>query len=365
MRHLIKRWHVALAFLVALTAASCDMMEEDRDDCPTGLYLTFRYDYNLERADMFNDHVGSVTLYVYDSSDNLVRTYEESNTSVAQPLKDVNYQMHITDLPKGSYRFIALAQQSPYSQTVGSNRAKFVRSGTSTGNSRSSLTVKLDRVFATDGTHYDIVNNALPLDTLWHGMETELVEVSSAKPTYETISLVRDTKRISVTLRELDDPTTMDIGNYDMTITDRNSVILFDNSLDESDLVVYRPIKTWNSDDRTDAIDNEGNSLGSVGRIGHADFMTSRILYHDKIADDGVLTITDKATGSEITALNLPDLLSRLRNSDNLHNYSSQEFLDRGYDYSLSLFLKGGKLSYVTIEISVLGWSQRIQYESL
>ncbi len=350
--------------MVLMSLSSCDMMTEDRDDCPTGLYITFKYDYNLERANMFNDHVGSVTLYVYDTSDRLVRTYEESNSAFSQPLKDVTYKMHLTDLAVGSYRFIALAQQSPYSETLTSGRARFVRSGVETENARTDVTVRLDRVADAAGS-YAIENNALPLDTLWHGMEEKYISVYSDKPTYDTISLVRDTKKINVTLRELDDPTVMDIDKYDMTIIDRNSVILYDNSLDESDYVVYTPHETWNTEDKTDAMDTEGNVLAGVGRIGHADFMTSRILYHEDAADDGILTITNKETGVVVASLNLPDILSQLRNSDDLHRYGEQEFLDRGYDYDISLFLKGDKLEYLTIAISVLGWEKRIQFASL
>ncbi len=350
--------------MVLLGLSSCDMMTEDLSDCPTGLYITFKYNYNLERANMFNDHVGSVTLYVYDTSDKLVRTYEESNSAFSQPLQDVTYKMHLADLEPGSYRFIALAQQSPYSETMASGRAHFVRSGVDTGSDRSSVTVKLDRVAAADGG-YAIENNGLPLDTLWHGMENNYIDVYSDRPTYDTISLVRDTKKINVTLRELDDPTVMDINKYDMTITDRNSVILWDNSLDESDYVVYTPHETWNTEDKTDATDAEGNVLTGVGRIGHADFMTSRILWHDDAADDGRLVVTNKETGVTVATLNLPDILCQLRNSDDLHRYGEQEFLDRGYDYEISLFLRGDKLEYVIIEISVLGWSKRIQYSSL
>ena len=66
-------------------AASCTMMHQDLDDCPVGLYLTFAYDYNLERADMFNDHVGSVTVYVYDSTGHYVTKQEEVNTETDAP----------------------------------------------------------------------------------------------------------------------------------------------------------------------------------------------------------------------------------------------------------------------------------------
>ena len=97
----------------------------------------------------------------------------------------------------------------------------------------------------------------------------------------------------------------------------------------------------------------------------HADFMTSRIMYHEDPADDGVLSITDKRNGNEIVRVNLPDMLSRLRSSEEIYRYSPQEFLDRGYDYQMDFFLKGGELAYVNIGISVLNWSVRVQFEEL
>ena len=32
------------AFLAAGLSTSCDMMHDETDDCPTGLYLSFKYD---------------------------------------------------------------------------------------------------------------------------------------------------------------------------------------------------------------------------------------------------------------------------------------------------------------------------------
>lgn len=371
MKKLLFKAFAAVACLAtAGLTVSCDMMEQDLSDCPYGLYLTFKYDYNLERADMFNDHVGSVTLYVFDESGKLVKTQEESNLPGNAPLKDKAYSMHITDLAPGRYRFIALAGQRPYADMMEDSRARFVRTDMTVGADMESLSVQLDRT-QTGADTYDIVNNSLPLDTLWHGMLTEPVEVyavNSNKASYATVSLVRDTKKINVTLRELDDPTQMDIGNYDMKITDRNSTLLYDNSVDETTgTVVYRPHATWNSDDRQPSFDAEGNPVGDIGHIGHADFMTSRIIYHDNAADDGILSITNRQTGMEVARLNLPDILSRLANYDDTQRYTPQEFLDRGYDYSLDIFLRGDKLSYVNISVSVnmLSWSKRIQFEEL
>lgn len=359
---------IAAALMMSATFSSCDMMEEDMDDCPSGLYLTFKYDYNLQRADMFNDHVGSVTVYIFDEQGKLVKTQEESNVGASAPLKSPSYAMHVTDLAPGKYQFIALAGQRPYADMMADSRARFVRTDMPDRADMTQLGIQLDRTQTAAGM-YDIVNNSLPLDTLWHGMLTTPVEVYSTsiyKPTYATIPLVRDTKKINVTLREIDDPTLMDINKYDMTITDRNSTLLWDNSVDETTgTVVYRPHATWNSEDRTPAFDHNGDPIDGVGYIGHVDFMTSRIIYHDDPADDGFLTIINKETGMQVVTVNLPDLLSRLANYDDTQRYSEQEFLDRGYDYSLDFFLKGDKLAYVNISISVLGWSKRIQFEEL
>ena len=354
---------LCFAALSASVFTSCEMMKEDRDDCPVGLYLNFEYNYNLERADMFNDHVGSVDVYVFDEEGKYVTCQSETNVGDYRPLTDPAYLMHMNLIP-GRYKFIVLAGQNAYADQLASGRARFVRSELNAGDDMTALNIKLDT--QADGNNMLLVDNhGLPLDTLWHGMETGGFEVSATRPTYGTISLVRDTKKINVTLRELDNPAEMDIANYDLRITDRNSHILWDNSLDESDAVVYTPHATWNTTDRTDAPSADGTATEAPGRIGHADFMTSRIIFHDDPADDGRLTVTNRLTGVEVATINLPDVLSRLRTSEDIHRYSEQEFLDRGYDYQIDIFLRGDRLAYINISISVLGWSKRVQYEEL
>lgn len=348
--------------LSASVVTSCSLMTEDRSDCPTGLYLRFKYDYNLERADMFNDHVGAVDVYVFDENGTFVASQSEANEPGYRPLAESSYLMHM-NLNPGKYKFIVLAAQNTYESQMKSGRARFIRSELAPGSDMESLEIKLE---TKKGENLLLVeNNGLPLDTLWHGMEVEPVEVFAEKPTYHTISLMRDTKKINVTLRELDDPTQMDVANYDMKIMDRNTHLLWDNSLDEADVAVYTPHAVWNSEDRTPAFDANGDQIAGIGKIAHADFMTSRILYHESPADDGILSIVNKNTGFEVVRVNLPDILSRLRTSEDIYRYSPQEFLDRGYDYQLDFFLKDGKLAYLNISISVLGWSKRVQYEDL
>lgn len=361
MRHLSIKTLAGMMVTLLVTASltACDMMKEDREDCPTGLYLRFKYDYNLQRADMFNDHVGAVDVLVFDEQGRFVKTQSEENTPQYAPLADPNYRMHM-DLEPGKYQFIVLAGQDSYANQLSRQRAHFTRELPAAGEDMSQLDIRLD---TQSGDVLTVDNMGAPLDTLWHGMETTPVEVFAEKPTYHTISLMRDTKQITVSLRELDDPSMMDIDDYALEIRDRNTHLLWDNSVDEAQWAVYTPYATWNTDDLTQTTTGSGENV--YGKIGHAAFMTSRIMNHDNAQEDGQLIVTFKETGKEIINVNLPDLLARLANYDDLHRYSTQEFLDRGYDYSLEFFLKGTRLQYVNISIGVLDWTVRVQFSEL
>lgn len=353
----ISKWMkgvVAAAIMLTALTGCHDYWHQDYSDCPYGVYVKFKYDYNLQRADMFHDHVGQVTLYVFDANGNFVTSQTETNSALSSPLKDPNYVMHIENLQPGKYQFLALAGQNAYADQLQTQRAKFVRTEPTAKNEQmQKLEVNLNH--ENRGDYDEVVNNALPLDTLWHGKLLESVDVSSSKPAYATIPLIRDTKKINVALRDLDSPQDMDIAHYEMVIEDHNARILWDNSLDETRKLVYTPHATWNTTDEV-----------GQGKIAHADFMTSRILKHEDVSQDGRLLITSKETGKPVVNVNLPDLLSRLRTSDEF-SYTTQEFLDRAYDYKLQFFIQGGQLKYCYISISIneLSWSKRVQFEEL
>ncbi|MDY4844656.1 MAG: FimB/Mfa2 family fimbrial subunit, partial [Parabacteroides sp.] len=78
-------------------------------------------------------------------------------------------------------------------------------------------------------------------------------------------------------------------------------------------------------------------------------------------AEDAILSVTNRHSEVEVIRVNLPDLLCQLRTSTELQLFSPQEFLDRGYDYRLTFFLRGDHWEYVQVEISVLSWIVRNQ----
>ncbi|MDY3068911.1 MAG: FimB/Mfa2 family fimbrial subunit [Parabacteroides sp.] len=328
-----------LIWLVCLfTLSACGYIHDDLPPCPgEGLSLAFRYDYNLQRADMFPDHVGSVTVYLLDEEGYLVGKQTESG----EALKACGYRMH-WDIEPGKYQYVAIAGQKPFEAMWQTGGAKFRLTEPVLGDSISALSLVLDH------QENGMVPHAnLPLDTLWHGMQLQPVEIVAGKQTVDTVSLMRNTKQISLLFNSLDNDVT-DIADFDIKITDRNARLLWNNQVDESETVMYTPYVTWNTKD-----------------FAHAELMMPRLLYHgsDQQQKDAILSVVHKQSGKEVVRINLPDMLAQLRTSAEVYRYQPQEFLDRGYDFRLTFFLKGDAWAYVNIEIATLSWTKRIQYE--
>jgi len=351
----LKKYLVALVSLAMLSG--CDMMKEDEDLTNCGLFVTFKYDYNLQRSDMFGDHVGGVTLYVFDSDGHFVRTYENNNIPSMGMMLDGQYThaMQILDLPEGKYRLIALANQKSYEATLATPGAKYRRSPLAVGDDNDKLTVTLDREAGINGSN-PMVSNVAPLDTLWHGMTgAEVVEVKEADKTIANISMVRDTKMLTIGLHNLDDPTDIATEEFDYYIVDRNGRLAYNNTLLPDDDLVYTPFYKWNTDNA------ELNGGVATERTAHACLTFNRLIWHEKSDDNALLVIRNRNTGKEVAAIDLTYFLAQGRNAYDLFAYSRQEYLDRAYDFYMDFFIRNEKWQYAELRINVLSWAMRIQ----
>ena len=350
----LKKLLIALVSLATLT--SCDMMKEDEDLTDCGLFVTFKYDYNLQRADMFGDHVGGVTLYVFDSEGNFIRTYENNNIPSMGMMLDGEYThaMQILDLPDGKYRFIALANQKSYDATLATVGAKYRRSTLTAGDENEKLTVILDREPSVGGAN-PMVSNEAPLDTLWHGMTgSEAIEVKSTDKSVAHISMMRDTKMLTIGLHNLDAPTDINTDDFEYFIVDNNGHLAYNNSLLADDDIVYTPFHTWNTESQ------DANGALSY-KTAHACLTFNRLIWSDTPDENALLIIRNKNTGKEVCAINLTDFLSQGRNAYDYYAYSRQEYLDRAYDFYLDFFIHNEVWQYAEVRINVLSWAKRIQ----
>lgn len=283
----IKNICMGWGFIMAgsLLASCNDLMHDDLPPCDMGVDLQFKYDYNVQRADMFKDHVGGLSVFVYDEQGNFIARH-----------------------------------------------------------------ARLDR------EQGKINNQSQPLDTLWQGLSNELVEVKDLQVTRHTIGLVRDTKQLTISLHQTDEPANINADDFSYQITNANGDISYDNSLLPDEELTYTPYYTWT----TEFKDTEGNVKE---RTAHAALMFSRLIWHPAEENDknAILTITNKTTGEEVARINLADFLAQGRGAFEARHYSEQEFLDREYDYKLDFFLQGNQWKYVQLSISILDWSKRIQ----
>ena len=402
----MKRFHHILTIVIiacmAVAFGACSMMEDDRSDCPTGLYVRFVYDYNTQRADMFKDHVGYVTVYVYDESGKKVAEKSVANTIATMPLANYGYTMHFTEneLPAGHrYRLQAVAMQKDWDDALNTPGAKY---RCTTPADTSSLTITLDHEATTIsdasqlGKGLHAVNNSAPLDTLWHTlkvmpdtptygyntpaiakttkpysiypMDEQMVSVQPGYATYATISLIRDTKHLNITLRQIDNPEAINADDYEVTIVDANSTLASDNSVLPGDSLLYTPYAQWT----TRYEDNEGTSIEGdihpatrssfINRTAHYNLMFNRLMYDKDSEKCAKLRIRNKQTGKTVALVNLPSILAEGRIAYEWQNYSPQEYLDREYDYELDFFLlSGDEWKYLDIHIHVLAWTLRKQ----
>jgi hypothetical protein len=341
--------------LLGISTVSCSMMDTDRSECPEGLYVNFVYDYNIQRADMFKDHVGSVTVYVFDENNSLVMQRIVSNSGTDAPLRTYGYRMRFTpdELPAGKYRLVALAMNKDWNEALGTAGAKYRKTELKNGDKKENLNVTLDRKAAgTDG--FCEIDNTAALDTLWHGtvLKEEFVTVQPQGPTFATISLVRDTKTLNITIRDVDFPASIENSDYEVTIEASNGKLDSDNNLMPDDKLLYKPFAEW-----TTRFPETGEIKETTA---HYDINFNRVMYSDKEADKATLLIRNSKTRDIICNFNLPYLLSEGRSAFETMRYSRQEYLDREYSYRLDLVLKGDHWMYINISVGILGWTRRI-----
>lgn len=396
-----------LGLLPLLTA--CSLMDEDRDDCPMGLYVTFVYDYNTEQADLRKDQVGGITCYVIDEDGTIVASRSVENTPGSAPLSQYGYQMTFPELAPGNYRLVAVGGQQGYETLLGQPGAKFRRiPELGVGDNINDLRIRLDRQsadtsivyrsFSKRGAVRDTLERRLQarvvshqrqgLDTLWHTLVTDTVwnaahtdyqvrageeslfalpvwTVRFQKPTYAVVPLIRDTKEIHVSVKEFLNTANEPSPDYDVFITADNGELGPMNSLVPGDRLLYLPFAQRKSE-YLNGEDAEGN-VSTFPRTAesHFDFTTSRLVLNEDAAKDAQLFIVNRKTRRLVYRENLSNLLVSNRTAPEIMRYTPQGFLDRRHNYDLQFFLLDGEWQYVQISVGILKWTVRTQLEEL
>lgn len=352
----------SLALLTAVLMQSCSMMEDDLPECRTEVRLHLKYDYNMDRADMFHDQVGQVRIFVIDNATNTVIkdtvvSNRDNNNAIVNN-KDRYFNVTFTDLPiNREVTFMAVALDKPYDVCQAHQQDKFVGTFPALGESKTKLQMHLTHSEQADanGLH-KVTAPSEGLDILWMGHTT--TAIATPKNNYsntivdDTISMVRDTKFLNIALFNLDEDKKADMKHedYRIEIEYNNCLLGWDNELIPHATLLYTPHAQWT----TENLDSDGNVERTAARY---EISFSRLMASDVDPTKAAkLRIIRNSDNEVIANLNLPSYLAAGRTAYAWYNYSDQEYLDREHNYSLDFFLKGDSWQYLNVRINITPW---------
>lgn len=332
-----------LAILCELLVTSCDnAIYDDEGDCSTHYRVAFRYDRNMKRADAFPHEVEAVTLHLLDEDGNVVWQRSEDG----EPLIYEGYTMDV-DVAPGRYSLLAWAgDENQHSFEIGTTG----RSG------NAKLTARLIREREESG---EAISKE-QLSRLFHGYVAD-VEFPESEGEYRvTVPLTKNTNYVKVVLQQVAG-LPLDMKDIEVTITDDNGMMEWDNSLRQDEMITYRPwavtpiAATISPDDGNGTEDGIGTSSTYTGML--AEFTTSRLVEEHK--DKARLTVRNLATGKTIFSVKLIDFLLMVKGEYN-REMGDQEYLDRQDSFSLVFFLDEGH-RWVNTTIFINSWKVVLQ----
>lgn len=324
-----------MAMTLGSAVVSCDSILGEEDvDCSVEYRVKFKYDYNMKYADAFSREVGTVTLYAFDDNGKMV--YQK--TEEGDVLGEEGYTMKV-DLEPGDYHLITWAGLN--------NEASFsVPLVTAGQSSLDELQCKMDRLYsrAEDGTA--IINSKL--SSLWHGEVTKQSFSRAATSQVVTVPLIKNTNSIRIILQQMDG-VTVDVDNFEFTITDDNGLMNYDNKLLEDETLTYYPYyRTQGSTNMGRAAEGEDNNIS----VAIAQITVGRLV----VDQNPRLTITNKKTGEAV--LSIPLVKYLLLTEAEGHEMTNQEYLDRQDEYNMTFFLDEN-MKWINTRIIINDWVVR------
>ena len=325
------KWCVTrgVAMLAAvLCCTACDTIFDDEGDCEPHYFVRFVYDMNMLRADAFASQVSSVDLYVFDAESG---AYVAHLSDKGEALASGSYRMPL-DLDPGKYDLIAWCG-------LADNGGDFTVAEAVA--QPGDLTCTMARSRDEKGAYSN-----RNLHALFHGsLSVELPDEEGEHVV--TVKLTKDTNNINLSLNHTAGP--LDPDRFEVTMTDENGLMDYDNSLLTDEQIEYRPwsLRSGALDVATTRADGEEEGAGFL----KAEISTARLM-----ADhDCRINIVDKQEDKVVFSIPLVQWALMLR-SDNHANMGEQEYLDREDEYNLMVFLADSKDGWMAMEIYVNGW---------
>ena len=304
--------------LLLLVLFSCTSIDETLSECQ--LYVSFRYDYNMEFTDAFATQVNRVDVFVFDKDGTFIMKKSEQGKTLGSG----SYRMQL-QLPIGEYRIATWAGMSDAFEMPEPVAGK---------STLEDLTVKMKR-------EESLIHNKV-LEPLWYG-EIQTVNFTGKQEQTETVRLIKVTNKFRFILQKSGPGEELDMNDCLFEIRADNGYYDWNNDLLDDDMISYQPYHLEKVED--------------VGIV--AEMNTMRLLEHKKV----YLTLTRKSDSKELMKVDLIPylLLTKMEG----HNIPAQEYLDRQSEYAIVFFYNPEFLNFLSTHIMINGWTIWLKGEDL
>lgn len=304
--------------LLLLVLFSCTSIDETLSECQ--LYVSFRYDYNMEFTDAFATQVNRVDVFVFDKDGTFIMKKSEQGKTLGSG----SYRMQL-QLPIGEYRIATWAGMSDAFEMPEPVAGK---------STLEDLTVKMKR-------EESLIHNKV-LEPLWYG-EIQTVNFTGKQEQTETVRLIKVTNKFRFILQKSGPGEELDMNDCLFEIRADNGYYDWNNDLLDDDMISYQPYHLEKVED--------------VGIV--AEMNTMRLLEHKKVN----LTLTRKSDSKELMKVDLIPylLLTKMEG----HNIPAQEYLDRQSEYAIVFFYNPELLNFLSTKIMINGWTIWLKGEDL
>ena len=304
--------------LLLLVLFSCTSIDETLSECQ--LYVSFRYDYNMEFTDAFATQVNRVDVFVFDKDGTFIMKKSEQGKTLGSG----SYRMQL-QLPIGEYRIATWAGMSDAFEMPEPVAGK---------STLEDLTVKMKR-------EESLIHNKV-LEPLWYG-EIQTVNFTGNQEQTETVRLIKVTNKFRFILQKSGPGEELDMNDCLFEIRADNGYYDWNNDLLDDDMISYQPYHLEKVED--------------VGIV--AEMNTMRLLEHKKV----YLTLTRKSDSKELMKVDLIPylLLTKMEG----HNIPAQEYLDRQSEYAIVFFYNPELLNFLSTKIMINGWTIWLKGEDL
>lgn len=312
-----------ITLMLSVLAISCSFVEEDMSSCPTcpkGFWLQLVYSYNMLDVDAADKQVKQASVFIFNENGQFQDRQDFDSTA----LKSNGYRVKIEGISAGNHRILVWG---------GLNDAHYrVSPPVSGDNVLAGYTLNLS------ADYENVVNSrCMPL---FYGL-TDKVEYDGDSYVVQSVSLVKDTKRLSCLI--VDEHGDVMPNDYSIVVESTNGVLDSNNGIAGNGVVAYLPYYA----DTVNVTSADKHSF----RAAKYELNTLRFMKGDNCR----LIIKTNSSQREILDISLCELL--MKSAPFYQGWSEQEYLDRQDYYTLIFYLD---MHHSVTTISVNGWILRL-----